>query len=72
MDENNVKAIFRKGQANVALNNQDIGLECLKRAHRLVPYDKKVIAEIRKVKKSMKDYLCLEKAACAKMFQVKT
>ena len=69
MDKNNAKAIFRKGQANTSLNNQEIGLEFFRKAHRLVPYDKKIIEEIRKVQKSMKDYSIIEKNIYSKMFR---
>lgn len=68
-DRNNVKALFRKGQANVALNNQELGLDYFKKAHRLVPYDKKVISEIRKVKKNIKEYFITEKKMFVKMFK---
>ncbi|KAK7601063.1 hypothetical protein V9T40_008504 [Parthenolecanium corni] len=68
-DRNNVKAIFRKGQANVALNNPELGLECFERARRLEPHDRKIVEEIRKVKKRMNDYLNIEKQTFAKMFK---
>lgn len=69
IDQNNPKAIFRKGQANVGLNNHDVGLQYLKQAHKLVPYDKNILNEIRKVKKSMNEYLVVEKNIFSKMFK---
>lgn len=69
MDGNNPKAIFRKGQANVGLNNHKVGLQYLKQAHGLVPYDKNVMKEIRQVKKFMNDYLVVEKTTYARMFK---
>jgi len=68
IDENNVKALFRKGQANAFLCNYELALKLFNRANRLCPKDKKILSEIRKVKQSIKDYLTIEKATYAKMF----
>lgn len=68
-DKDNIKAIFRIAQANIALNNHEIGLQYLNKAHRIMPRDKVIINEIRKVKKFMKDYLNVEKKTYAKMFK---
>ncbi|XP_065206394.1 peptidyl-prolyl cis-trans isomerase D [Planococcus citri] len=68
-DENNAKAIYRKGKANVALNNHDLGLQYLKQARRLEPYNKDIINEIREVKRFMSEYLIIEKQLFAKMLK---
>ncbi len=69
MDSNNAKAHFRLGQANVALNNHELGLQYLHKARKLVPHDKKIKEEIGKVKTSMRKYLIMEKKTYAKMFK---
>lgn len=53
----------------MALSNYDLGLEYFERARKLNPDDKKIIEEIREVRKKMSDYFHLEKQTFAQMLK---
>ncbi|XP_076282843.1 cyclophilin 40 isoform X2 [Lasioglossum baleicum] len=69
IDKNNSKALFRRSQAYMGLNEYDLGLRDLKQALQGSPNNKDILAEIEKVKKVMNSYLVLEKASCQRMFK---
>ncbi|XP_076376321.1 cyclophilin 40 [Megalopta genalis] len=69
MDKNNSKALFRKSQAYMGLNEYDYGLRELKQALQGSPNNKDILMEMEKVKKVMDSYLVLEKASCQRMFK---
>ena len=69
IEENNTKALFRRGQAYVGLNEYELGLEDLKRSLNQDPNNKEIAKEIDKLNKTMKSYLAVERAACKRMFK---
>ncbi|XP_011505533.1 PREDICTED: peptidyl-prolyl cis-trans isomerase D [Ceratosolen solmsi marchali] len=69
IDKKNSKALFRRGQAHMRLNDYKLGLADLKSANEENPNNKDILKEIEKVKKIMKSYLIFEKAVCKRMFK---
>ncbi|XP_075234693.1 peptidyl-prolyl cis-trans isomerase D-like isoform X2 [Lycorma delicatula] len=69
VDKNNAKALFRRGQANFGLNDNELALKDLERAHAIDPIDKKITDAINAVKKNIKIYLNKEKESCRMMFK---
>ncbi|PSN37663.1 hypothetical protein C0J52_05626 [Blattella germanica] len=69
IDNKNVKAMFRRGQALRGLNDYEGALKELKRALSVEKNDKTIKTEIDSLKKEMDKYLKLEKVVCQKMFQ---
>ncbi|XP_076619620.1 cyclophilin 40 [Colletes latitarsis] len=69
LDKNNNKALFRRSQAYMGLNEYDLGLRDLKQALLVSPNNKDILMEIEKVKKVMNSYLAIEKASCQRMFK---
>lgn len=69
LDKNNSKALFRRGQAYMGLNEYELGLADLRNASQGNPKNKNILKEIEKVKKVMQSYLVLEKARCKRMFK---
>ncbi|XP_076641497.1 cyclophilin 40 [Halictus rubicundus] len=69
IDKNNSKALFRRSQAYMGLNEYDLGLKDLKQALQGAPNNKDILAEMEKVKKVMNSYLVIEKASCQRMFK---
>jgi len=67
-DEANVKAYFRRGQANRGLKDLDGAKADLSKALELAPTDKGIQRELAAVKKEMDAYKAKEKKAYAKMF----
>mmetsp|Transcript_4911 Transcript_4911/g.10548 ORF Transcript_4911/g.10548 Transcript_4911/m.10548 type:complete len:375 (+) Transcript_4911:85-1209(+) len=67
-EPNNVKAIFRKGQAMVALKDVPGGLVELKRAHNMEPDDKGILAALQHAKKLVEAERQREAATYKKMF----
>ncbi|XP_012288148.1 peptidyl-prolyl cis-trans isomerase D [Orussus abietinus] len=68
-DDSNSKALFRRGQAYMGLNEYDLGLADLKRANIECPNNKDIMEEIERTKKVMRCYLTVERATCRRMFQ---
>lgn len=64
----NVKALFRKGQALVNLNNWDEAEVVLKKASAMEPNDKGIKRELENVKKAMQAEKAKEKQMYARMF----
>ncbi|MCL7044497.1 hypothetical protein MKW94_003745 [Papaver nudicaule] len=64
----NVKALFRQGQANMALNAIDAAVESFKKALELEPYDGIIKKELAAAKKRIADRRDQEKKAYSKMF----
>ena len=67
-EENNVKALFRKGQALNGLNKWDEALESFKQANQIEPTDKGILNEITRTKKAMDAYKEKEKKMYSKLF----
>ncbi|KAL2537394.1 Peptidyl-prolyl cis-trans isomerase CYP40 [Forsythia ovata] len=66
--EDNAKALFRQGQAHMALNDIDAGVESFKKALDLEPNDGAIKKEFTAAKKKIADRLNQERKAFAKMF----
>ncbi|PIN05219.1 HSP90 co-chaperone CPR7/Cyclophilin [Handroanthus impetiginosus] len=66
---NNAKALFRQGQAHVALNDIDAAVESFKKALELEPNDGAIKKELAAAKKKVADRRDQERKAYAKMFQ---
>ncbi|OVA01774.1 Tetratricopeptide TPR-1 [Macleaya cordata] len=67
--EDNVKALFRQGQAYMALNDVDAAVESFKKALELEPNDGGIKKELAAAKKRIADRRDLERKAYSKMFQ---
>ncbi|CAI9781898.1 unnamed protein product [Fraxinus pennsylvanica] len=65
--ENNAKALFRQGQAHVALNDIDAAVESFKKALDLEPNDGAIKKELTAAKKKIADRRNQERKAFAKM-----
>lgn len=68
-DPKNSKALYRRGQAEIALRNYEEALRDLKRAHKLAPDSKVVLCEFEKAKLYLLEYRKKEKLAIMKMFK---
>lgn len=69
IDEHNVKALFRRGQARSGMQDFDQALKDFARVKEIEPNDKGAIAEIAKVKKAQLQYKEKEKSLYSKMFK---
>jgi len=69
VDENNVKAFFRRGQAYLGQQDYDQALKSFVQAQQLAPNDKGVLKEIAKVKQAQQKQKEKEKAMYSKMFK---
>ncbi|KAG7198420.1 hypothetical protein KM043_005808 [Ampulex compressa] len=69
VDKANGKALFRRAQAYMGLNEHNLGLADLKQALSENPNNRDILLEIEKVKKVMNSYLVLEKTVCQRMFK---
>ncbi|XP_061189239.1 peptidyl-prolyl cis-trans isomerase D-like [Saccostrea echinata] len=67
-NDKNVKALFRKGQAESARKNFDVAVACLSEAAKLEPSDKGIQRELARVQKVIEEYKAKEKKMYAKMF----
>lgn len=67
MDCNNVKALFRLGQAYGSLNFYDQAILSFKKALEIFPNDKTFSIELKKIENAQKQYLIIEKKMCSKM-----
>ncbi|KAG7993740.1 hypothetical protein I3843_01G020000 [Carya illinoinensis] len=67
--EDNVKALFRQGQAHMALNDIDSAVECFRKALELEPNDGSIKKELAAARKKIADRHDQEKKAYSKMFQ---
>ncbi|KAK6924086.1 Cyclophilin-type peptidyl-prolyl cis-trans isomerase domain [Dillenia turbinata] len=68
-DEDNAKALFRQGQAHMALNDIDAAVESFKKALALEPNDGGIKRELTAAKKKIVDRRNQEKKAYSKLFQ---
>jgi len=69
IQETNPKAIFRRGQALLGMNDFDAALEDLQKARELQPEDKGVLNEIARAKKAKLDMVKKERQLYSKMFK---
>jgi peptidyl-prolyl isomerase D len=69
LDPNNSKAFYRRGVANLELNNFELALDDLKMAHNLLPGNKTILKEFNRAKKYLLDYRAVEKLKYKKLFQ---
>lgn len=67
-DTDKAKPYFRRGQARVALKDEDGALQDFEEAARLAPEDAATRAEVAKTKKSLQEKIKKEKAAYKKFF----
>ncbi|XP_058097030.1 peptidyl-prolyl cis-trans isomerase CYP40-like [Magnolia sinica] len=67
--EGNAKALFRQGQAHMALNDVDAAVESFKKALELEPNDGGIKKELAAVKKKIADRRDQERKAYSRMFQ---
>jgi peptidyl-prolyl isomerase D len=67
-DAEKAKALFRRGQAEVGLKDEDAALTDLEEANKLVPGDAAVVKELTAVKKNAAERAKKEKAAYSKFF----
>ena len=67
-DVEKAKALFRRGQAQVGLKDEDAALADLTEADKLVPGDVAVVKELTAVKKGAAERAKKEKAAYSKFF----
>lgn len=67
--ENNVKALFRQGQAYMALNDIDCAVESFKKALELEPNDASIKKEFNAARKKIIDRRDQQRKAFGKMFQ---
>lgn len=68
IDPNNGKALFRLGQAYGSLNLHENGIKYYKQALKVIPHDKKISIELKKIKQAQKKYLIVEKKLYSRMF----
>jgi peptidyl-prolyl isomerase D len=68
-EKDRAKALFRRGQAEVGLKDEDAALKDLEEANKLVPGDAAVVKELAAVKKSAAERAKKEKAQYSKFFQ---
>lgn len=68
IDCNSGKALFRLGQAYGSLNYYDKAIIYYKQALEVIPNDKHIIIELKKVEQDQKKYLVIEKKIYSKMF----
>ena len=69
IQETNSKAIFRRGQALLGMNDFDAALQDLQKVRELQPDDKGVLNEIARAKKAKLDMVKKEKQLYSKMFK---
>jgi len=68
LDNDNVKAMYRKAQASIELKDFDNAKNTLTKANTLDPENKAVVGELNKIKKMIADKKQQEKQMYAKMF----
>lgn len=71
LDKKSSKALFRRSQAYMGLNEHKLCLADLRRALLESPKNRDILLEIDKVKKIMNSYLVIEKASYKRMFKSK-
>ncbi|XP_011306836.1 peptidyl-prolyl cis-trans isomerase D [Fopius arisanus] len=69
-DKNSSKALFRRSQSYMGLNEYELSLDDLKAADTISPNNREILREIERVKKTIKSYLIVEKTACKRMFKL--
>lgn len=69
LDTNNLKAYYRRGVANIELQNYENGLDDLKMALKLSPNNATILKEFERGKKHLMSYREKEKGNFAKLFQ---
>ncbi|XP_015782732.1 peptidyl-prolyl cis-trans isomerase D [Tetranychus urticae] len=68
LEPENIKALFRKGQALHGIRDYEAALKSLKRAQKLSPNEKAIQAELAAVLGEMESYRARERQAYAKLF----
>ncbi|XP_012268209.2 peptidyl-prolyl cis-trans isomerase D [Athalia rosae] len=69
LDRKNCKAMYRRGLAQMGLNEHQLALRDMKQALEGMPNNKQIIREMDKVNKVIQSYLVYEKKICSKMFK---
>lgn len=67
-DMDNPKALYRRGQANVALSNLELAQEDFQRASKFLPNDQSILTELKSVQTKLAKYKKMERASYARMF----
>lgn len=70
IDAKSSKAFYRRGQAQMGLNEYTKALKDLKTALKLCPNDKRIVEEIKIVQATIDKYLVHEKLIFSKMLEV--
>jgi len=68
IQEDNIKALFRRGQCHLGKKDYDLAMEDLNKAREFEPNDKGIMQEIAKTKKAKVAYAQKEKQMYSKMF----
>lgn len=68
-DPQNAKALYRRGQAHIALKNYDDGLVDLEQAHRYMPSDKLIQNGYQRAKEIWRNYQNQQKSVYKNLFQ---
>jgi peptidyl-prolyl isomerase D len=68
-DADKAKALFRRGVAHIGLRDEESALKDLEAAHKLVPADASIKAELTRVRKKVSERAAKEKAAYKKFFK---
>ncbi|KAJ8670837.1 hypothetical protein QAD02_002096 [Eretmocerus hayati] len=69
VDGRNSKALFRRGQAYIGLNEYELGLADFRKAQEESPNSRDIIKKIECIKATMKSHLVAETATCRRMFK---
>lgn len=69
LEGNNVKALFRRGRAQVAMNNYEAGLEDYNKALRILPHDRHILKERAVARQLILRHVSHEKKVYARMFK---
>ena len=69
IQDENVKALFRRGQCHFGNKDYDLAMADLNKANELEPNEKGILQEIAKTKKAKLDYAQKEKQMYSKLFK---
>jgi peptidyl-prolyl isomerase D len=69
IDPQNVKGLFRRGQAHIALKNYENALVDLKLAYQCVPDNQAILEEFERAKKYLMEYRVQERKAYENLFK---
>ncbi|XP_063992137.1 peptidyl-prolyl cis-trans isomerase D isoform X1 [Diachasmimorpha longicaudata] len=70
VEPSNSKALFRRSQSHMGLNEYELSLADLQSANTFTPNNPEILRELEKVKKTIDSYLAVEKSTFKRMFQI--